>query len=132
MSLSRQIAERHGIPLVRCGHCGGHGTVPLSPELHRVLSCLTDEPQTAQEVHEAMFGAAAARVFPGLAGDKGVEWKCKSKVQTEAATLAQLQLLCALGLASLLPERRVRKGTRPAYQFVRAVTSPPPPNPDPA
>lgn len=104
-----------------CGHCGGHGTVPLSPELHRVLSCLTDEPKTAQEVHEAMFGAAA-RIFPGK---KGVERKCKSKVQTEAATLAQLHLLCALGIASLCPERRIRKGTRPAYQFVRAVTPPP-------
>jgi hypothetical protein len=54
--------------------------------------------------------AAAAHQFPD----------CKSKVQTVAATLAQLHLLCALGLAVLHPEKRHRTRTRPAAQFVRA------------
>lgn len=104
-----QVAADRGVPLITCGHCGGRGAVPLPPELHRAWAVLAAKPQTAQEVHGAMFGAAAQR-FPG----------CKSKVQTVAATLAQLNALCALGLAALHPERRRRKGTRPAAQFTRA------------
>lgn len=113
-----QLAADRGYPMITCGHCGGRGDVPLPPELHRVWVVLTARPQTAQELHAAIFGNAAQR-HPG----------CKSKVQTVAATLAQVHVLCALSLAALHPERRRRKGTRPAAQFTRAVPPPPPHEP---